>query len=100
MTGTHALAETAATYGAENTGSRHTKLSISLPADLVAELRAAAEASGLGVSGVVAAALRQSIAASKQLRLDRALDEDAEENERWANDALALTARAWANLKW
>jgi hypothetical protein len=52
------------------------------------------------VSAIVAAAVRQSIAASEQARLDRALDLDAEDNAAWANDALALTARAWADLEW
>lgn len=93
------LAETAATY---RTAARepHTKLSISLPTDLVRELRAAADESGLGVSGVVAAAVRQSIAAGEQARLDRALALDAEDNTAWAADALAMTARAWADLEW
>jgi len=96
---TRALAETAAAYRAD-TRVAHTKLSISLPTDLVQELRAAAAESGLGVSGVVAASLRRSIAATGQDRLDQALALDAEDNAGWANDALALTARAWAELEW
>jgi hypothetical protein len=96
---THALAETAAAYQA---GSRtpHVKISISLPADLAEQLRAAAAESGLGVSGVVGAALRRSIAAAEQERLDRALELDSEDNVAWADDALAMTARAWADLEW
>jgi Ribbon-helix-helix protein, copG family. len=93
------LAETAATYRTE-AREPHTKLSISLPTDLVAELRAAAAESGCGVSGVVAAAVRQSIAAGEQARLDRALELDADDNAAWAADALAMTARAWADLEW
>jgi hypothetical protein len=93
------LSETAAAYRTE-TRAPHTKLSISLPTDLADELRAAAAESGLGVSAVVAAAVRQSIASSEQARLDRALDLDAEDNAAWANDALTLTARAWADLEW
>jgi hypothetical protein len=93
------LAETAAAYRTE-TREPHTKLSISLPTDLVRELRAAAAESGLGISGVVAAAVRQSIAAGDQARLDRALALDAEDNAAWAADALAMTARAWADLEW
>ena len=96
----HLLAETAATYGPETSPARHVKLSVSLPADLVEELRAAAEETGLGMSGMVAAAVRQSIAAAEQQRLDRALELDAEDNAAWANDALAMTARAWADLNW
>ena len=95
-----ALAETAATYGAAPEAAAHVKLSVSLPADVVAEVRAAAAESGLSVSGVIAAALRSSIAAADQVRLDRALAMDAEDNEAWAADALALTARAWAELEW
>ena len=96
----HALAETAATYGTERETPAHTKLSISLPRDLVEEIRAAAAESGSTVSGVIAAALRRSIATSDQERLDRALALDAEDNASWANDALTLTARAWADLEW
>lgn len=95
----HALAETAAAYRTD-ARAPHTKLSISLPTDLAEELRAAAAESGLGVSGVVAAALRRSIAAAEQDRLDQALELDAADNVAWANDALALTARAWADLEW
>ncbi len=96
----HALAETAATYGAAPETAAHVKLSISLPADVVAEVRAAAADTGMSVSGVIAAALRSSIATADQGRLDRALSLDAEDNAAWAADALALTARAWADLEW
>lgn len=95
----HSLAETAAAYRTD-ARAPHTKLSISLPADLALELRAAAAESGLGLSGVIAAALRRSMAAADHERLDRALDLDAEDNAAWANDALALTGRAWADLEW
>jgi len=95
----HALAEAAATYGSSPTGS-HVKLSISLPAELIEQIRVAAADSGLGVSGVIAAAIRHSLATVEQARLDRALDLDAEDNAARARDALALTARAWADLKW
>jgi hypothetical protein len=93
------LSETAATYRADPRAA-HTKLSISLPSELVDELRATAAASGIGVSGVVAAAIRQAIATADQARLDKALELDAEDNAAWAADALALTARAWADLEW
>jgi hypothetical protein len=96
----HALAETAATYGVEAPTAAHVKLSISLPADLAEEVRLAASQAGSSVSGVIAASLRRSIAMSAQERLDRALDLDAEDNASWANDALALTARAWADIEW
>ena len=97
---THLLAETAAAYGPDPASARHVKLSVSLPADLVTELRAAAEETGLGVSGVIAAAVRGSLATAEQASLDRALALDAADNEAWANAALAQTAQAWANLEW
>ena len=97
---THPLAETAAAYGLDPAAARHVKLSVSLPADLVEDLRAAAEETGLGVSGVIAAAVRSSLASAEQVRLDRALAMDADDNEAWANAALAQTAQAWANLEW
>ncbi len=96
----HALAETAAAYGSGAAATSHVKLSISLPADLVAELRAAASESGIGLSGIVAAAVRQALVTAEQDRIDRAVALDAEDNEAWASDALALTAKAWANLEW
>jgi Arc/MetJ-type ribon-helix-helix transcriptional regulator len=95
----HTLAEAAAEYGADPAAA-HIKLSITLPADLVAEVRRAAAESGRSVSGVVAAAVRHSLATMEQERLDRALALDAEDNAAWAGDALALTARAWADLEW
>lgn len=97
---THRLAETAAAYGVDRPERGHVKLSISLPKELAEELRLAASATGLGISGIVAAALRQAIEASDQARLDRALVLDAEANAAWASDALAMTARAWADLEW
>jgi Arc/MetJ-type ribon-helix-helix transcriptional regulator len=96
----HALAETAASYASEPASAAHTKLSISLPSELVEQVRLAAVESGVSVSGVIASALRRSIASVDQGRLDRALELDAEDNAAWANDALALTARAWADLTW
>jgi Arc/MetJ-type ribon-helix-helix transcriptional regulator len=95
----HALAETAAVYG-DSPSVAHIKLSISLPSELVEQVRAAADESGQSVSAVIAAALRRSIDVAQQERLERALELDAEANARWAHDALELTARAWSDLKW
>lgn len=95
----HALAETAVTYGTEARAA-FSKLSISLPTQLVEQLRDAAAESGISVSGIVAAAIRRSIAAADQDRLEQALELDAEDNEAWANATLASTAKAWANLEW
>lgn len=95
----HLLAETAASYST-SPAARHVKLSITLPEDLVTEVRDAAADSGLGVSGVIAAALRQALASARQERLDRALALDEEDNRAWAEGALALTAQAWSQLEW
>jgi Arc/MetJ-type ribon-helix-helix transcriptional regulator len=95
----HALAETVAEYGTP-AETRYEKLSVSLPAELLQEVRQAAGESGTSVSGVIAAALRQSLDRVEQDRLDQALAQDASDNEAWARDALAMTARAWADLKW
>ena len=94
-----ALAETAAAY-ATAPSARHVKLSITLPEDLAVHVRDAALESGLGVSGVIAAAVRQAVATAEQHRLDRALELDAEDNRAWAEDAMTLTARAWSQLEW
>jgi hypothetical protein len=96
----HALAETASTYASEPAVAAHAKLSISLPSDLAEQVKLAAAECGVSVSGVIAAALRRSIAGVDQERLDRALELDAEDNTASANDSLALTARAWADLTW
>lgn len=102
MVGTrpHALAETAAEYGADAGADAHGKISISLPTELIQQVRQAAAESGTSVSGVIAAALRHALSAVEQDRLDRALALDAEDNAEWANETLALSARAWAQLKW
>jgi Arc/MetJ-type ribon-helix-helix transcriptional regulator len=95
----HRLAEAVAEYGPEPSAG-HKKMSITLPADLVDEVRQAADESGRSVSGVIAAALRHSLASLQQERLERALALDADDNAAWASDALAMTARAWADLEW
>jgi hypothetical protein len=95
----HAFSETAAAYGHE-ASTRHEKLSISLPAELVAELRKAADETQGGVSRIIAASLRRTLRDAEQARIDRALELDAEANEAWADETLAMTARAWVNLEW
>ena len=96
----HALAETAAEYGDDRPTGGHTKISISLPSDLLLQVRKAAQESGIGVSGVIASALRYSLLAVQQHRLERALSLDADDNAEWATAALALTARTWSGLEW
>lgn len=95
----HSLAEAAAAYGAD-TAATHTKLSISLPADLVEQVRLAAAETGVSVSGVIAAALRGTITRSDQARLDDAVDAQNEENMAWADAFLPSTLKLWSEIDW
>jgi hypothetical protein len=94
------VAEAVAPYGADPSGGPHTKLSISLPADLVEVVREVAAESGMSVSATIAAALRRALADIEQERLDRALELDAEENLAWANAYLPIAAKLWSELEW
>jgi hypothetical protein len=76
------------------------KLSISLPADVVEIVRAAATESGLSVSATIAAALRQTLVDAEQARLDAALALDAEENVAWATAIAPMAAELMAELEW
>lgn len=96
----HALAETAATYGAAAPAASHAKLSITLPADLAEQVRSAAAESGTSVSGVIAAAVRSAIARAEQDRLDAAVDAQNEENLAWAGAFLPATSRLWSETEW
>ncbi len=93
------FSEAVAPYG-ETAAGPHTKLSISLPSDLVDLVRASAKTSGLSVSGIVAASLRRTIEAAEEESLDRALELDAEENLAWAEAFLPITAKLWAEIEW
>lgn len=96
----HALAETAAEYGSANATKARTKLSISLPADLVDQVRMAATQSGTSVSGVIAAALHRTITTSDRDRLDAAIAAQNEENVAWADAFLPLTSKLWSEVEW
>jgi hypothetical protein len=96
----HALAETAAAYGAGTPPAAHSKLSITLPADLVEQVRAAAEASGTSVSGVIAAAVRSAIDRAELDRIDAALELQNDENLAWADAFSDSTARIWSTIEW
>ena len=96
----HALAETAAAYAADTAPASHAKLSISLPADLAEQVRLAATESGTSVSAVIAAALRRSIAAADQERLDAAIEAQNDENLEFAQAYVPIAARLWAELEW
>ena len=76
----NAIAEAIAPYGADPSTGPHTKLSISLPTELVELVREVATLSGNSVSATVAAAIRRMLAEVEQESLDRALELDAEEN--------------------
>lgn len=94
------FAESVATYGSAASIERHTKLSISLPADLVELVRGAASDQGVSVSAVIAASLRQTVEEADQARLDRALELDAEENLAWANAYQPIAAKLLSDLEW
>lgn len=95
----HALAETAAEYG-DPSDSPYAKLSISLPADLADEVRAAASETGMTVSAVIAAALRRAVATWDQERIDAALESQNAESLELAEAALPTAAALWARLEW
>jgi len=95
-----ALAEAVAPYGADESTARHTKLSISLPSDLVEVVRKAAAESGLAVSATIGASIRRMLAEVEQEGLDRALELDAEENLAWANAYLPIAAKLWSEIEW
>jgi hypothetical protein len=94
------LAEAVMPYGADESDAPHTKLSISLPNDLVKLVREAAAESGLSVSATIGASIRRMLAEVEQESLDRALELDAEENVAWANAYLPIAAKLWAEIEW
>ena len=98
-TGARLLRESVAPYAGESDGG-HTKISISLPTELVEAVRAAAADSGSTVSAVIAGSLRRSIGAAEQDTIDRALEIDAEENAAWAEAYTPIAARMWSGLEW
>jgi hypothetical protein len=93
------LRESVAPYGREPDGG-HTKISISLPTELVEAARAAASDSGSTVSAVIAASLRRSIREAEQATIDRALELDADDNAAWAEAYAAVSAQMWERLEW
>ena len=80
--------------------SGHTKISISLPTELVEAARAAAADSGSTVSAVIAASLRRSIREAEQATIDRALELDADDSAVWAEAHASVSARMWERLEW
>ncbi len=94
------VAEAVTPYGADGSGAPHTKLSISLPSDLVAVIRQVSEQTGLTMSATIGACVRRTLALVEQERLDRALELDAEENLAWAGAHLPAAARLWESIEW
>lgn len=94
------LREALRPYGDERNPGSHSKLSISLPTDLLEVVKAAAAESGDSVSAVIAASLRRTLEDAEQARLDAAIEAQNDENLDWANAFLPVTARLWADLEW
>jgi Arc/MetJ-type ribon-helix-helix transcriptional regulator len=101
-TGRHtALRESLAPYlGGGSEGGGFEKISISLPAELVAVVREVAQASGQSVSATIAAALRRALDDADQERLDAALALDADENETFSRSVAPVQAELLARLGW
>lgn len=94
------LAEVIATYGPDEPRAAHAKISISLPSELVEQVRAAAAESGISVSAVIAAAIRSSVAGVERARLDAAIEAQNEENLDWARAFAPIAAERWSKLEW
>lgn len=94
------LRETIAPYSARGAARGHTKLSISLPTDLVEVVRVAAAESGLTVSATIAAALRRTVEDAEQARLDAALDADRADNLALARAYAPVAADLMSNEEW
>jgi len=94
------VAEALVPYGADASDAPHTKLSISLPSDLVELVRAASVESGLSVSATIGAALRRTLADADQARLEAAIEAQNEENLAWAEAYLPIAAKLWSEIEW
>ena len=77
-----------------------TKLSISLPTDLVDLLRASAAETGSSVSATVAAAIRRAVADAEQERLQAAIVAQNEENLEFSRAYESLAADLFAKIEW
>lgn len=95
-----AFAEAVAPYGPDDSRVPHTKLSISLPTELVELVKAVAADSGKSVSATIGGSLRRTLEEAEQERLDRALELDAEENLAWANAYMPIAAKLMSELEW
>jgi hypothetical protein len=96
----HSLAEALAPYETERVPGPHTKLSISLPTELVELVRGAATERGMSMSATIGAAIRRMLEQIEQEKLDRALELDAEENLAWAQAYLPIATKLWSEIEW
>ena len=94
------FSEAVAPYGSETSAGSHTKLSISLPTDLVELVRASAAATGLSVSATIAASLRRTLEDAEQASLNRAIEAQNEENLAWATAYLPIAAKLLEDVEW
>lgn len=94
------FAETVAPYVTDEPRGPRTKLSISLPTELVHQVREAAATSGTSVSATIAASLRHTLEEVEQARLDAAIEAQNEESLDWAMAFLPITAKLWSELEW
>ena len=94
------LRDAVAPYAASEPTASFVKLSVSLPADVVEVIRAAAAVSGMSVSATIAAALRRTLGDAEQARLDAALEAQSEENLDFARAYAPITAELIAKLEW
>jgi hypothetical protein len=95
-----AFTEAVAPYGSVGASGPHTKLSISLPTDLVELVRGAAAEGGVSVSAMIAGVLRRTLQDADQARLDAAIEAQNEENLDWAKAYLPIAAKLWSELEW
>ena len=98
-----ALRENLAPYlpeGGRTDAGGSEKISISLPAELVAVVRDVARASGQSVSATIAAAIRRALDDADQARLDAALALDADQNEAFALAAAPVQAELLKRVDW
>jgi hypothetical protein len=94
------LRDAVAPYAASDAPVAFVKISVSLPADVVEVVRAAAAASGLSVSATIAAALKRTLEDAEQARLDAAIEAQNEENLAFARAYEPVAAELLAKLEW
>jgi len=94
------FAEAIAPYSSSASTTPHTKLSISLPTDLVDIVRASAASTGLSVSATIGASLRRTLEDAEQASLDRAVEAQNDENLAWATAYQPFAAKLLEDLEW